>query len=61
MIVTRNGKPVAAIERIDETDLEDFLLERSEKFWEMIARARKGKTISLNAVAKALGRKRRAR
>ncbi len=61
VIVTRNGKPVAAIERIDDTDLEDFLLERSEKFWEMIARARKGKAVSLAAVDKTLGRKRRAR
>jgi prevent-host-death family protein len=61
VIVTRNGKPGAAVERIDDTDLEDFLLERSEKFWEMIARARKGKAVSLSAVGKSLGSRRRAR
>jgi hypothetical protein len=35
------------------TDLEDLLLERSERFWAMIARARQGKAVSLDrAVAK---------
>ncbi|OGR84605.1 MAG: hypothetical protein A2901_04930 [Elusimicrobia bacterium RIFCSPLOWO2_01_FULL_54_10] len=50
VIVTRRGKPVAAIQAITEDDLEDFLLERSEKFWKMINRARKGKTVSLQSV-----------
>ena len=37
VIVTNRGKPVAAIEGLeDEDDLEDYLLERSPKFWEMI-------------------------
>lgn len=54
VIVTRNGKPVAAIQAIDDEDLEDLLLERSERFWGMIARAREGKAIPLSAVRRKL-------
>jgi antitoxin (DNA-binding transcriptional repressor) of toxin-antitoxin stability system len=44
VIVTNRGKPVAAIQGLkDEDDLEDYLLERSLKFWAMIRRARRGK------------------
>ena len=57
IIVTRNGKPVAAIQAIDDEDLEDLLLERSEKFWKMIARARKGKGVSLDAARRAIARR----
>jgi prevent-host-death family protein len=52
VIVTRRGKPVAAIQKVTEEDLEDYLLERSEKFWAMIERARKGKGLSIEAVRK---------
>lgn len=54
VIVTRNGKPVAAIHGIDDTDLEDLLLERSELFWAMVSRARQGKAVSLDAVRRGL-------
>ena len=54
VIVTRRGKPVAAIEALSEDDMEDYLLERSEKFWKMIERARKGKSVSLESVRKKL-------
>jgi prevent-host-death family protein len=48
VIVTNRGKPVAAIEGLKgEDDLEDYFLERSPKFWDMIHRARKGKGLSL--------------
>jgi prevent-host-death family protein len=57
VIVTRNGRPVAAIQRIDDDDLEDFLLERSEKFWKMIQQARRGKAVSLDSVRKDLVKK----
>ena len=50
VIVTRNGKPVAAIQGIDDDDIEDLLLERSERFWEMIARARHGRPIAIDAL-----------
>jgi prevent-host-death family protein len=65
VVVTRNGKPVAAIQAIDDEDLEDLLLERSERFWSMIDRARRGKAVSLASVRQRLkirrgSRKRRA-
>jgi prevent-host-death family protein len=52
VIVTRNGRPVAAIQGIDDDDLEDLLLERSERFWAMIKRARRGKPIALETLRK---------
>jgi antitoxin (DNA-binding transcriptional repressor) of toxin-antitoxin stability system len=56
VIVTNRGKPVAAIEGLKgEEDLEDYLLERSPKFWAMIRRARRGKSVSLAQVRKELG------
>lgn len=54
VIVTRHGRPVAAIQAISDDDLEDLLLERSPKFWEMIARAREGKSVSLATVRRRL-------
>jgi prevent-host-death family protein len=55
VIVTNRGKPVAAIEGLaGEDDLEDYLLERSPKFWAMIRRARRGKSVSLARVRKEL-------
>ena len=50
IIVTRNGRPVAAIKAIDDNDVEDLLLERSERFWAMIDRARRGKPIAIEAL-----------
>jgi prevent-host-death family protein len=61
VVVTRNGKPVATIQGIDDADMEDLLLERSEKFWTMIARARTGKAVSLATVRRQLGRRGTAR
>jgi prevent-host-death family protein len=58
IIVTRNGRPVAAIQgiadtqSIDDGDIEDLLLERSERFWAMIARARRGKSIAIESLRK---------
>jgi len=52
IIVTKNGRPVAAIRGIDDDDLEDLLLERSERFWGMIARARRGKAITIETLRK---------
>lgn len=56
VVVTRNGKPVAAIQGIDDADVEDLLLERSEKFWTMIARARAGKAVSLETARRRLAK-----
>ncbi len=56
VIVTNRGKPVAAIEGLNgEEDLEDYLLERSPKFWNMIRRARRGKSVGLAHSRKELG------
>ena len=55
VIVTNRGKPVAAIEGLKgEEDLEDYLLERSQKFWVMIRRARRGRSVSLADVREKL-------
>jgi len=54
VVVTRRGKPVAAIQSITEDDLEDLLLERSDAFWAMIERARKGQSLSIDEVRKKL-------
>ena len=54
VVVTRRGKPVATIQSIDEDDLEDLLLERSEAFWRMIERARKGRSVSIDDVRRNL-------
>jgi prevent-host-death family protein len=55
VVVTRNGRPVAAIQAIDDDDLEDLLLERSSTFWEMIRRARQGRPVSLSVARRGLG------
>ena len=52
VIVTRNGRPVAAIQGIDDDDIEDLLLQRSERFWDMIARARQGRPIAIDTLRK---------
>jgi prevent-host-death family protein len=58
VIVTRNGRPVAAIQGIDDDDIEDLLLERSEQFWAMIARARRGKPVAIETLRKQVIRRR---
>ncbi len=57
VIVTRHGRPVAAIQAIDDDDIEDLLLARSERFWEMIARARRGKPIALDTLRRQVKRR----
>jgi prevent-host-death family protein len=61
IIVTRNGRPVAAIQAIDDDDIEDLLLERSERFWAMIDRARRGKPIAIETLRKQVTRRPPAR
>jgi prevent-host-death family protein len=61
VVVTRNGKPVAAIQAISDDDLEDLVLERSPKFWDMIRRARRGRPVPLAAVRRRLAPRVRAR
>ncbi len=54
VIITRHGRPVAALQGLTEEDVEDFLLERSETFWKMIRKARKGKSVPIEAVRRRL-------
>ncbi len=62
VIVTNRGKPVAAIEGLNgEEDLEDYLLEHSPKFWAMIRRARRGRSVGLARVRRQLGSRIRER
>jgi prevent-host-death family protein len=60
VVVTRNGRPVAAIQAIGDDDLEDLLLERSPKFWAMIRKARQGRPMPLSVARRSLGTRRRA-
>jgi prevent-host-death family protein len=60
IVVTRNGRPVATIQAINDDDIEDLLLERSERFWAMIARARRGKPIAIESLRKQVTGQRRA-
>lgn len=56
VIVTNRGKPVAAIQGFrSEEDLEDYLIERSPRFWEAIERGRQGKGIPAEQVWVQLG------
>jgi PHD/YefM family antitoxin component YafN of YafNO toxin-antitoxin module len=43
IFITRNGKITAVLEYITDKDVEDFLLERSKKFHNMLNRVRKQK------------------
>ncbi len=61
VVVTRNGRPVATIQAIGDEDLEDLLLERSDRFWDMIARARQGKAVSLEKAKERILRSRPSR
>ena len=40
VFVTRNGKITAVIEHIEDRDIEDYLLERSPRFREMLSKVR---------------------
>jgi prevent-host-death family protein len=60
IIITRNGRPVATIQAIDDDDVEDLLLERSDRFWAMIARARRGKPIGIETLRKQVTGRQRA-
>lgn len=54
VFVTRNGRIAAVIEHIEDTDIEDFLLERNPRFRRMLdsVKREKGGT-SLSAYRKA--------
>ncbi|PWU19048.1 MAG: hypothetical protein C5B48_14090 [Candidatus Rokuibacteriota bacterium] len=59
VVVTRHGRPLAAIQAIDNEDLEDLPLERSPTFWRMIRRARQGRPVSLSVARRGVAGARR--
>jgi prevent-host-death family protein len=46
VVITRNGKPVALIVGVEGMDREQLQLGSSDKFWKLIDKRRKEKTIS---------------
>lgn len=64
-LVTRRGRPVAAVIPIDGAALEDWILANAPEFVEGMRRAdrelRAGKTVSLDALLAGLGRQTKRR
>jgi antitoxin (DNA-binding transcriptional repressor) of toxin-antitoxin stability system len=46
VVITRNGKPVALIVGVEGLDKEQLQLGSSDKFWKLIEKRRKDKTVS---------------
>jgi prevent-host-death family protein len=53
VFVTRNGKITAVIEHIEDSDIEDYLLERSARFRKMLKKVKREKgSVSLSEYRK---------
>jgi prevent-host-death family protein len=50
VLVTRHGKPLAVVIGVENKDEEDFDLEASPEFWQMIEERRRRPTVSLKDV-----------
>lgn len=56
VFVTKNGKIAAVLEHIEDTDIEDYLLERSPRFRSMLDKVkRERKSMSLGEYRKSRG------
>ena len=56
VFVTRNGKVVAVIQRLEDSDVEDFLLQNSPRFRRMLDRVKREKGgTALSAYRKSRG------
>ena len=56
VFVTRNGKITAVIEHIEDSDIEDYLLERSARFRKMLNKVKRERSsISLSKYRKSRG------
>jgi PHD/YefM family antitoxin component YafN of YafNO toxin-antitoxin module len=56
IFVTRNGKVTAVIEHIEDSEIEDYLLERSPRFRAMLDKVtRERKSLSLSEYRKSRG------
>ena len=54
VIITRNGKPLALIVGVEGLDEEQLELASSGKFWELIAKRRRQKTITRKSLERKL-------
>ena len=56
VFVTRNGKITAVIEHIEDSDIEDYLLERSARFRKMLNKVKRERgSVSLSKYRKSRG------
>ena len=56
MDITRKGKPVALVLGIEGLDREQIELGASDKFWKLILKRRKQKTLSREALERRINR-----
>ncbi|UXE63458.1 MAG: type II toxin-antitoxin system prevent-host-death family antitoxin [Woronichinia naegeliana WA131] len=54
ILITDNGKPIALLLGLENTNLEQLNLQLSAQFWEMISDRRKRPTVPLSVVEKQL-------
>jgi hypothetical protein len=54
ILIIDNGKPIALLLGLENTDLEQFNLQLSAQFWEMISDRRKRPTVPLSVVEEQL-------
>jgi prevent-host-death family protein len=54
ILITDNGKPIALLLGLENTNLEQLNLQLSAQFWEMISNRRKRPTVPLSVVEKQL-------
>lgn len=52
VVVTRNGKPAALLIGVEGQDWESVVLQTSSRFWKLIEKRRREKTISLREMRK---------
>jgi len=55
VVITRKGKPIALIVSANGMDLEQLELASSDKFWKLVRKWRKQKTITREELEKRLG------
>ena len=54
ILITDNGKPIALLLGLENSDLEQLNLQLSARFWEMISDRRKRPTVPLSVVEEQL-------
>jgi len=57
VVITRNGKPLALMVSVEGMDEEQLQLGSSDKFWKLVAKWRKEKTISRAELERRLNHK----